>query len=281
MIVKDFTTRFKRNDGSIFWGSVTSIVHEDSAGEVIYYQILQDVTTQIDMENELKNQIMKYKVEEANLYSVEEETAYISLEVFNDLMKVGYEGVIFSRKPESWWKENISSNFSFYRLAEKGRVSTPNLEIIEQIIEELPNKQVILIDRVDYLIQKNGFENTLFLTYRLMDLAYLANHIILFSIDNSLLSTKERNLIQKELKPIETKIEGIIPEDLFEILLYIYQQNVSGDKPTISDVIEELQISRPTARKRIQMLVDQGYIIEAVKGRSKVLQITQKGRVIF
>ncbi|MCG3226118.1 MAG: winged helix-turn-helix transcriptional regulator [Candidatus Heimdallarchaeota archaeon] len=83
------------------------------------------------------------------------------------------------------------------------------------------------------------------------------------------------------MKPIETKIEGIIPEELFEVLMYIYQQNVSGNKPTISDVIEELNISRPTARKRTQNLIDEGYIIEAVKGRSKVLQITQKGKIVF
>ena len=57
-----------------------------------------------------------------------------------------------------------------------------------------------------------------------MDIAYLANHIILLSIDSSTLLDRERSLLLKELKLIETKSEGIIPEDLNEVLVYIYQQ---------------------------------------------------------
>ncbi|MCG3226119.1 MAG: DUF835 domain-containing protein [Candidatus Heimdallarchaeota archaeon] len=89
---------------------------------------------------------------------------------------------IFSRTPENQWKEKVGDGFNFFKLAEKGsgKIVPPNLEKIEHIIEELPNRQVILLDRVDYLIQKNGFENTLFSIYRLTDIAYLANHIILY-----------------------------------------------------------------------------------------------------
>ncbi|MCK5409365.1 MAG: winged helix-turn-helix transcriptional regulator, partial [Candidatus Heimdallarchaeota archaeon] len=64
-------------------------------------------------------------------------------------------------------------------------------------------------------------------------------------------------------------------------LVFIYQENMTGNKPKVSDVMQELHISRPTARKRIQSLIDQGYIVEIVKGRSKVHQITQKGRIMF
>ncbi len=56
---------------------------------------------------------------------------------------------------------------------------------------------------------------------------------------------------------------------------------MSSEKPTVSDIIQVLNISRPTARKRIQSLIDQGYIDETVKGRSKVHQVTQKGKIFF
>ena len=281
--VKDYNIKLRKRDGSVFWGSVSAISHKDVSGEIIYYQILQDITTQKEMEDELRSQIMKYKLEEANLYVVEEVIAHTSVEIFNELLKVGYEGIIFSRIPEDTWREDIKNNFGFQRISEKGtgKAIPPSLEKIENVIEELSNKQVILIDRLDYLIQKNGFENTLFFIYRLIDIAYLANHIILLSIDSSTLREREKSLLLKELKFVETKIEGIIPEDLYEVLVYIYQQNMIGDKPTVSDIMQELHISRPTARKRIQALIDQGYMVETVKGRSKVHQITQKGRIIF
>ena len=282
-LIQNYEVKLRKKDRSIFWCSISAISFEDTTGDIIYYQLFQDITTQKEMENELRQQIMKYKIDEANLYVVEEETAYTSAEVFNDLIKVGYEGVIFSRIPEDACRENIRAPFDFHRLSEKGggKVIPPSLEKIETVIEELPNKRVILIDRLDYLIQKNGFESTLFFIYRLMDIAYLANHIILLSIDSSTLQERQKSLLQKELKFIEAKSEGIIPEDLYEVLAYIYQQNMAGDKPTGIDIMQELHISRPTARKRIQNLIDQGYIVETVKGRSKVHQITQKGRIIF
>ncbi len=282
-LIRDFEAKFVRKDGRVFWGSISAIVHKDFSGDLVSYQSLQDITSKKEMERELRQQLMKYKVEEANLYAVEEEIAYTSLEAFKDLLKLGYPGVVISRTPESNWRKEIDADFEFFKLAEKGkmRIVSPSLEALEQIIEELPNRQVILIDRLDYLIQKNGFEITLFSLYRLMDIAYLANHIILLSIDSSTLQTREKNLLKKELKPIVTKIEGIIPEDLFEVLMFIYQKNVSGDKLIVSDIVHELQISRPTARKRIQNLITEGYITTTVRGRSKVLQITQKGKMIF
>ncbi|MHA1552003.1 MAG: PAS domain S-box protein [Candidatus Heimdallarchaeaceae archaeon] len=281
--IQDYEVKLRKGDGSIFWGSISAITFRDTSGETIYYQILQDITTQKEVENELRQQTMRYKIEETNLYLVEEEISSTSAEVFNELMTVGYEGIIFSRRPEKACREEIGAPFDFFKLSEKGtgKVVPPILEKIESVIEELPNKRVILIDRLDYLVQKNGFESTLFFIYRLMDIAYLANHIILVSIDSSTLQERQKSLLRKELKFIETKREGIIPEDLHEVLVFIYQENMTDNKPKVSDVMQELHISRPTARKRIQSLIDQGYIAEIVKGRSKVHQITQKGRIMF
>ena len=281
--VGNFETRLRKSDGSVFWGSISAITNIDISGDLVSYQIVQDITIQKEIENELRQQIMKYKLEEANLYMVEEEFAYNSTEIFNDLLKIGYKGTIFSRTIESKWKEDISKDFNFYKLAEKGKgkIIPPNLEKIEEKLEELPSRQVVLLDRLDYLIQKNGFESTLFFIYRLMDLAFLANHIILLSIDTSTLNPQEKNLLGKELKHIEDKEESLIPEDMFEVLMMVFQKNVSGAKPTISEIIDELKISRPTARKRIQNLIDDGFVTESSKGRSKVLQVTMKGKSMF
>ncbi len=281
--INNFETKLRKRDGTSFWGSISAISHRDISGDLVSYQIVQDISSQKEIENELRQQLMKYKLEEANLYMVEEEFAYTSTEIFDDLLKVGYEGTIFSRTLESKWKKDITRRFTYYKLAEKGKGRTipPNLEKLEAIMEELPSRQIILLDRLDYLIQKNSFESTLFFIYRLMDIAFLANHIILLSIDTSILNAQEKNLICKELKHIEQKEENLIPEDLFEVLMMVYQKNVSGAKPTISNIIDELRISRPTARKRIQGLIDNGYVTETTKGRSKVLQITLKGKSMF
>ncbi|MFX0207440.1 MAG: HTH domain-containing protein, partial [Candidatus Hodarchaeota archaeon] len=72
-----------------------------------------------------------------------------------------------------------------------------------------------------------------------------------------------------------------LSEENLEVMRFIYQQNNLGIKPSYSDIGKKLEISRPTARKRIKRLVATGYLIDSKKGNSKVLELTEKGKLLF
>ncbi len=281
--VYNFETKRSRKDGSEFWGSITAIAQMDTSGERIYFTALRDITTKKQREDELRRQTLRHHLEESHLYLSEEERPYISKEVFYDLLRVGYNGLVLSRLPETEWKKDTNYEFDFFRIAEKGHLKTISSELskIEQLIEELPNKHVIVIDRLDYLIAKNGFETTLFLIFRLMDIAYLSNHIIIVTLDPATINEKESRLLRKEMRMIKSLAEATLPEELIEILEFVHKRNIKGNKPSYTDIVEAFNISRPTARKRIKDLISDDYTYELTKGRSKVLGITAKGKAIF
>ncbi|MCG3220598.1 MAG: PAS domain S-box protein [Candidatus Heimdallarchaeota archaeon] len=281
--VKNFEVKQYKKDGSEFWVSITAGTQPDISGEKKYFNSLRDITIEKQREDELKRQTLRYHLKESQLYLSEEERPYISKEAFIELLKVGYNGLVLSRLPETEWKKDTKYEFDFLRLAEKGHLKTisSDLSNIEQLIEELPNKHVIVIDRFDYLISKNGFETTLFFIFRLIDIAYLSNHIIIVSLNPATINEKERKSLRKEMQMIESLGKTTLPEELIEILEFVHKRNIAGDKPSYTDIVETFSISRPTARKRIKNLINEEFIFESTKGRSKVLGITEKGKIIF
>jgi PAS domain S-box-containing protein len=242
-----------------------------------------DITERKRTEEEMKKRLMKFHLEDGMLYLVPEKIPQISIEAFKDLLQIGYRGIVISRTPEKEFKKLCDRSFEFLWLAEKGgeEALSPRLQKLELKIENLPLKHAILLERIDYLVFKNGFKKTLAFIQRIRELAYIANHIIIFSVDPSLLDEHEFDKIKKETHPVERMHKGKLSDDLLEILQFVYKWNSQGLKPSYTDLEHELDISKPTARKRIRRLIFGGYITEIVKGRRKVLEITEFGNTVL
>ncbi|MFP3908676.1 MAG: GAF domain-containing protein [Archaeoglobaceae archaeon] len=254
----------------------------DSNGRVTgIVAVSRDITEQKKSEEEVRKQLMKFHFKEGDLYLEPEKTLSKSLEGFTDLLKVGYQGIIISRTPPEKFNADLSGSYDFWWLARKDESAiAPELEEIESRIEDLSRK-VFLIDRLDYLISNNNFENTLHFIQNLREIAYMKDHTIILSIDPQTLDEKESRLLEKECSPIEPRYMTKLPENLLDVMKLIFRQNKSGIKPTYTDVGKELGISKPTARKRIRRLVNHGYLVESTQGRFKLVEITEKGRELF
>jgi predicted transcriptional regulator len=157
----------------------------------------------------------------------------------------------------------------------------PDLGLLCRWIEALGRNQAILIDRLDYLIAQNDIAKTLHFVHRLREIAYMKGHVIIISLDPGTLGPMELRGFEKEALEIQTRTSNGLPGDMMETLKYVYQQNVVGVKPTMTGLCTELRLSRPTARKRIRMLVRTGHLLLSARGRTKVLELTEKGRRAF
>jgi PAS domain S-box-containing protein len=248
-----------------------------------YQGIARDITERKRTEEEMKKRLMKFKLEQGKVYSIEESSHTISNEVLKDLIKVGYSGLVFSRSYDSHFKDKYEGVLDFLWLSENGRKNAirPNLGEIIAKISNLPHKKVIYIDRLDYLISKKGFKKVLEFTQNLIEVAIFSNHIIILSIDPSILNQRELRLFEKETNQIIPMFTPKLPEDLINILRFVYEQNISGLKPTYSEVEHELKVCKPTMRKRIRQLIGSGFIIDNMKGRSKIVELTDRGKNVF
>lgn len=244
--------------------------------------IARDITDRKREEEEMKRQLLKFRLEDGNIYSVREITPNISIEAFKDLQNMGYESLVISRATEKEFNKYFNGDYKYLWLYEEDTSQELfNLKRIEVYISNLNKKNVILLDRIDYLITKYGFNETLNFFQNIRDLAYLNDLIIIVPIDPQLINETELKYLEKDTKEIELRCGKTLPDDLLEITRYIYSKNKSGLKPSFSDIGIEFDITRPTIKKRIDKLVETNYLNISVNGRSKVVEITQKGRDLF
>ncbi|MFX0051529.1 MAG: DUF835 domain-containing protein, partial [Candidatus Hermodarchaeota archaeon] len=255
----------------------TSLLRDDKDAPINYLTMVEDISAIKQKEEDIKRQLLKYNVEDGNIYLATEGTPILSQKVFKDLTSVGYEGYIISRTPERDYRDQIEEEFNFFWLTEKN-----GYEKILIFVENVPDKSVILIDRLEYLFLKEGPENAMHFVYKLRETTYLKNLIVIMSIDNTTLTEREFHILEKETQPIESRsYMARLPEEWLEVLRFVYQQNNLGSKPSYSEIGEDLQISLPTVRKRIKQLVAIRYLIEHKVGKRKTLELSSNGRRLF
>jgi PAS domain S-box-containing protein len=282
----DMSIKFGKENG---WVEVhPAIIKKNNQASAIQL-IVRDITERKQTEEEMKKRLMKFILDDGKIYLMKETIHSKSIEAFKDLLKVGYQGLVVSRIPEKEFRKMINNNyFKFLWLAESEDDGTipPKLFEIEEKIKNLfktnQNKYAVLIGRIDYLIFKNGFRKTLAFVQRLRELVYLTGNIILISVDPGTLNNREQRLLELECKEVKPRLDkNILAEEQFKLLRIIYKCNIIGVRPSYTDIGHELGISKPTVRKRIRQLLSAGYVMEIIKGRNKVVELTQMGKNFF
>ena len=242
--------------------------------------ITTDITERKIAEDEVKRKKMKFLLEDGRAYLVKEFKPGLSLEAFKDLIGIDYPGLFISRTPKKDLNKLVQGPFEHIWLGQKDD-DEQVLETLKTSINDMSSKSVILMDRLDYLIFRYGFRETLAFLYNLRDIAYIKEQVLILSIDPFSISEDEMALIEKEMSEIEQRQVPRPNEELFEIVEKIYEKNSTGIKPSFSEIGAELGVSKPTFRKRVRRLISGGYVVELTKGNKKVLELTQRGRGLF
>jgi PAS domain S-box-containing protein len=277
-----YTFRGLKKDGSKIYCEVFSRRIEYKGRQAIMGTLI-DETKRVRAEEEMKRRLMKFELDDGHIYLAKEPAQTMCMEAFCDLLDVGYKGLLITRTPEEECRKKIKDDFDFLWVAEKGGPDalSPSLKDIERRLEDMSSRMAVLIDRLDYLIFKNGFDDTLAFVQRLREIAYLRRIIVILSVDPATLGKRELILLDKETQRIEPRHKLSMPSDHLDILKYIYYQNTIGIKPSYSDTGRELKMSKPTLRKKVRRLISGEYALEDLKGSRKVLALTEKGRGLF
>lgn len=223
---------------------------------------------------------IQFGIEKGRTYLVKEETPRRCYTIFTDLIAHGYRGLGILRTHPDEVRREYSIDVPILwmsRLHVGENVVYPNIKVIEQIVEEFlenQGKNVILLERLDYLISQQGFEKTLQFIQKLSSLVYVTKSIAVLHIDPLTIGERELTLIEKETKSLK---KAELEEALAEMLMYVYEKNVHGIKPNFKQVTRELSLSRNTAKKRINSLRLKNLVVVKEKGREKVLEVTRKG----
>lgn len=282
--VRDWEYDLVVKDGKRITVETNMVVMKTAAGVPRgFVGITRDITERKKTEKEMKRKLMRYDLQEGKIYLVKEMKPCTSIEAFEDLLTVGYPGLALCRTPNQELKGMVRREFDHVWVAEKGGepFMSPFLEKVADRIEALKAATALFIDRLDYLMSKVGFDETLSFVQTLREVAYLNGHVIILSVDPSTLSQRELSLLEKEASDIEPLRKTTLSEDLFSILKIVYERNSKGMSSSYTTIGKKIETSKPTTRRRIRALISDGYLEESKKGRTKVINLTEKGRVLF
>jgi predicted transcriptional regulator len=261
--------------------STPFFISEDYAGVLL---VLTDITEMKKAEDSLREQMLKYEVKKGNIYLVKERKLKLTLDVFSDLIKCGYKGLIISRKHPESFKEVFPDGPVIWLSEHSYGENTlrPQVDLIEAKIRDfLTRNSAVLLDRLEYLITQNGFRETLNFIQRLNELFYISKNILIISIDPKTLTSQEISLLEEETHELKLKEYESLSYDLKEILKFIYQENRIGKKPTHTEVINKFNITRATLKKKLVQLENKGLILDIKRGKHKILEITEKGKIFI
>lgn len=248
----------------------------------IIQAICRDITQTKKIEDGIMKKALKYELNRGYGYLIDESVLDLSFDIFNNVLECGFNGYIFSRTLPEILKRNVLENVSIYWLAQKkiGRYTIiPKIKNIESKIENLPRgNNIILLERLDYLLTNNSFNEILRFIQRIIEFIYLQKWILLISIDSRILNKKELNLLKKETLTVKPKGKLELDKKILSVLKHINNLNKLGKMPSINEIAGHFNISRDTARKRINLLDLKGLIKINKTGRLKLLEITNKGK---
>lgn len=252
---------------------------EEYRGSIV---ALSDITEIKKKEEKLVEKSLKYNVKKGKMYLIEEGELDMSIDLFQDLLDSSYRGLIISRTNPDRFKRFLDANVPIVWLSKdflSEMSMPPDLTLISSKIKDfIGTNKVILLDRIDYLIANNTFDRFWTFVQWLNELCYVNKGITLLSIDPDTINPAELRLLKKECEKLELAHVSPITQDLYEILDFVYQQNITGKRPYHKDIATKFHASRTTAIKRLNKLKSMGLISDARIGIHKTLEVTEEGK---
>ena len=220
---------------------------------------------------------------DGNSYLIKDSASDRAYSLLNEKVGYGYKGLCVTRTNPQDLQKRHNLGVPFIWLTNhknKDFFSSTNISILKNKIKSFikdNEKSVVLLDRLDYLINTQGFKEVINLIYSLNDELLGANSVLMLNINPSTLNSQQMCLLEQELKEVPKpilKAESEIPDDLHEILIFVK----NSENVTFKKVSKEFSITKTTTRKRINKLHDMNLIVVKKNGRNKIVRITEKGK---
>jgi len=230
-------------------------------------------------------------LESKNIYLIKEDEENHAHELFISTLNRGFAGLgIVREDPRKIKKKYNLEKTSFIWLTNTKVDNIPyetNIDNLYALIEEFikkSNKSVILIDRLDYILSKNKFEDIMDKISSLKDLASAYETILIISANPELIEGSQLKAIEAETidlygKHLRKKVE--LSDVEMNILNFVNENNITNRLVSYKDITNNFKITKPTTRSKINKLQRLGLLNVEQKGRFKSLKITSAGRRIM
>jgi PAS domain S-box-containing protein len=220
-------------------------------------------------------------------YLIKEKTNLKTNDIFNDLILLDYNGLYISRTNPIKMK-NITNNDKIQHILISsemidGKRNISTLEQLKNLIKEYCSSTencVILIDGIHYFLTMNSFNELINIFYEINDIILQSKSILLLSFNTMMIPDSQNEIIENEFNCLhEIRVEDImIKDELFEILKFIYEENKKNSLVSFKKIMIKFDIVYYTIAKRIQRLIEEGLVFTKKSGKSRIINLTEKGK---
>jgi PAS domain S-box-containing protein len=211
-----------------------------------------DLSEQKAKEEKIREETMEFKLKPGNIYLLLERGYGKAMDILLTLKRFGHRALLISRRSnrdalrelinqteaEAFWLEDKAQGI--------WALDPTKAAITDFIEKKVDRTKVLLLDRGDYLSSKLGFNELLTLIHSLGDLFYHRKALLVLLVDPNQMDQKQIEMLQKDMSLIEAKRAVVLPDDLQELILYIYQQNRIGIEPSYTDIGKRFDITKTT-----------------------------------
>jgi predicted transcriptional regulator len=230
-------------------------------------------------------------LEPKKIYLIKEDDENHAHELFISSLNNGFAGLgIVRDNPKEFRKKYNLQKTSFIWLSNTKSKDTPGetkintlYNLIREFVEN-SKKSTILIDRLDYILTENNFEDVIKKIHDLKDLVSTNNCIIILSVNQYIIPTSQLKTIEAETidlygKHLKNKVD--LSDMEMEILKFINEHNIENKLASYKSITNKFNITKPTTRTKINTLQKLGLLQVEQRGRFKSLKITSAGRRII
>ncbi len=226
----------------------------------------------------------KYALTEGTSYLIKETHSKKAFDIFLDKVTHHCQGFCLSRtNPELIKKQYHLEKTPILWLSDTkdtDTFSSSDLLIIGKVIVDFltkGQKSIVLLDRLDYLIARHGFDEVLKFIIKVNDKVMVTNAIFLIPVDPALIKPADLSFLEKEMQQFTEGEEHVdLTKDLFDALQFIESSKRLGKHVTFKDIGQKFMITAPTTQKRLQDLHQRGLIHIIKTGRNKLIELTEK-----
>lgn len=221
-----------------------------------------------------------YKLSKKSTYLIKDATPHRAYDLFSERVTRGTPGLCITRENPERIREKYSlADVQWIWLTEtkeKGFMTTSQLDTLLKRVREFVAKHqssTILVDRVDYLVTKHGFEAVMKFFVTFNDIVNERDVIALVPVDPACMDARSMTLLEKELKDLPSPtIKEEVPEELMKILSFIKNSKSMKRPVSFKDVGREFNITAPTTKRKISELEERRLVRIVKQGRNKLLE---------
>jgi PAS domain S-box-containing protein len=312
VIGKNITTLQVFDNSKEFKGTIQSVIHGKKP-EQIYLILKTKINTKRIIS--LSGSIIKAKAEEGeiqgclfigkditqdieqhgkllggNSYLIANKNNTPAFSLFISLISADYKGLYITRNNPEIIKNLIPTHdVQIVVFSEKKQGSLKNISTLDSLITAIHefckkhDKTVILLDRIDYLLNIFSFDQVSKSLYKINEIISNYNTLFLLHLDPILVDQRQLSIIEHEIQPLPSqKLDDVyLNNELYDILQFIDKQNMNNIAVSFKKIGKHFSIVSKTTTKRLRQLENEGLILIKKQGRLKTLHVSEKGKQLL